>query len=77
MKALKQTNRKKEGKGKEKAFVRRMKKTKNQKIEDLQNQTIKFKKSKKPKQERNYCHKHHFHLVNGVHLYGCSSMIHS
>jgi len=49
MKALKQTNRKKEGKGKEKAFVRRMKKTKNQKIEDLQNQTIKNLKIKKTK----------------------------
>ncbi len=46
---LKQKNRKKEGKGKEKAFMRRMKKPKNEKIEDLQNQTIKrnfFQKTK-------------------------------
>jgi hypothetical protein len=23
------------------------------------------------------CHEHHFHMMNGVHSYGCSSMIHS
>jgi hypothetical protein len=41
VKTLKQTNRKKEGKGKKKALVRTMKKPKNERIEYLQNQTIK------------------------------------
>jgi hypothetical protein len=47
MKALKQTNRKKEGKVKEKAFVRGMKKPENERIEDLKNQIIKRKKIQK------------------------------